>query len=103
MSRYLGNTFEPMGFSGGCQHASLQRKVSQIIVHEADRPEVVNFFNADRLASKERWMECVLCTSTCTPVLVPCRDSSPAAIGKISLQEYGHPQLALRYFERAIE
>src|SRR5260370_42246171 len=43
------------GIFQGFQHASLQIEVSQIIIHKTDKPDVVmNFFDADGLAGKDR-------------------------------------------------
>src|SRR2546421_12902792 len=52
---YIGNTFGPKGFSTRSNTRVSRIEVSQIIIHKADEPDVVvNFFDADGLAGKDR-------------------------------------------------
>ena len=52
---HIGNNPGPNGFSSGFAHASLKIEVSKIIIHKGNEPDVVvNFFDADGLAGKDR-------------------------------------------------
>jgi hypothetical protein len=50
----MGNTFGPKGFFGRLEPACLVVEVAEIIVHEADEPNVlVHLFDSDALAGED--------------------------------------------------
>jgi len=62
------NTFGPNGFSSGSSTRVSRSKVSQIIIHKADQPDVfVNFFDADGLTGEDRLKLIFLCPRQMRP------------------------------------